>query len=71
MSDGKPQAPDIERVKQTAAKMQKICQRWDALIMVTDDMIAQLEEQIRKQPNHIYQLKRAKRLLNINPEHSL
>ncbi len=39
-----PQPPDIEKVKQWAEKMQEICKRWDALILVTDDMIAQLEE---------------------------
>lgn len=48
--------------------MQEICKRWDALILVTDDMIAQLEEQIRQQPNEIYRLRKAKRLLNIQQE---
>lgn len=62
------QPPDIEKVKQRAAKVQEICKRWDALIAVTDYMIAELEEQIRKQPNEIYRLKRAKQLLNIDPE---
>ncbi|KJH69483.1 hypothetical protein [Aliterella atlantica] len=63
-----PQPPSLEKVKQTAAKMQEICKRWDALIAVTDYMIGELEEQIRKQPNEIYRLKRAKQLLNIETE---
>lgn len=62
------QPPDIERVKQRAAKMQEICKRWDALIAVTDYMIGELEEQIRKQPNEIYRIKRANQLLNIETE---
>lgn len=57
--------PDPEMVKHTSAKMQKICKRWDALIMVTDYMIAELEEHIRRQPNEVYRLKRAKRLLSL------
>lgn len=61
-----PQPPNLERVKQTAVKMQEICKRWDALIAVTDYMIGELEEQIRKQPNEIYRLKRAKQLLNLD-----
>jgi hypothetical protein len=64
------QPPDIEKVKQRAAQMQEICKRWDALILVTDDMIAQLEEQIRQQPNEVYRLKKAKRLLNLQQEKS-
>lgn len=58
--------PDPERVKQRVAKMEEICKRWDALIVVTDSMIAELEEQIRHQPNEIYRLKRAKQLLNLD-----
>ena len=64
------QPPDIEKVKQWAEKMQEICKRWDALILVTDDMIAQLEKQIRQQPSEIYRLKKAKHLLNIQSEKS-
>ncbi len=64
----KPQPPDIEKVKQTAAKMQEVCKRWDALILVTEHMIGELEEQIRKQPNEVYRLNRAKSLLNLEPE---
>jgi hypothetical protein len=61
----KPQPPDLEKVKQWSAKMQAICKRFDALILVTDYMIAELEEQIRQQPNEVYRLKRAKQLLGL------
>lgn len=61
-----PQPPDLQKVKQWSAKMQEICDRWDALIAVTDDMIIELEEQIRQQPDRIYRLNKAKRLLNLD-----
>jgi hypothetical protein len=59
------QPPDLETVKQWSKKTQEICQRWDALIAVTDDMIIELEEQIRQQPDRIRKLNKAKRLLNL------
>lgn len=63
MSD-KPQPPDIEKVKQTSAKIQEICKRADANILILDDIIAQLEEDNRSSPVYQYRLKRAKQLLN-------
>ena len=64
------QLPDIEKVKQTSAKIQGICKRVDANILILDDIIAQLEEGIRQQPIYHYRLKRAKRLLNLEQEKS-
>lgn len=60
----KPQRPDIEKVKERAAKVQEICKRADANILILDDIIAQLEEDIRSSPVCQYRLKRAKQLLN-------
>jgi hypothetical protein len=54
------QPPDLEKVKQWLEKTQQICDRWDALIAVTDDMIVELEEQIRQQRDRIYKLNKAK-----------
>ena len=66
----KPQPPDIEKVKQRSAKIREICKRADANILILDDIIAQLEENIRSSPVYQYRLKRAKQLLNF-PENQL
>lgn len=64
------QPPDIDKVKQTSAKIREICKRADANILILDDIIAQLEEDIRSSPVCQYRLKRAKQLLNF-PENQL
>lgn len=64
------QPPDLQKVKQWSAKMEEICQHWDALIAVTDDMIMELEDQIRHQPDRIDKLNKAKRLLNLELQSS-
>lgn len=64
------QPPDIDKVKQTSAKIREICKRADANILILDDVIAQLEENIRSSPVYQYRLKRAKQLLNF-PENQL
>ena len=58
--------PDIETVKRTSAKVQEICKRADANILILDYIIAQLEEGIRQQPLQRYRLENAKQLLNID-----
>ncbi|MBC6424562.1 MAG: hypothetical protein GDA38_26170 [Hormoscilla sp. SP12CHS1] len=55
--------PDMERMNQRAAKVQEICKRADAEILILDDLIAQLEEKIRASPLYSYRLHKAKRLL--------
>ncbi|MBC6473061.1 MAG: hypothetical protein GDA48_09795 [Hormoscilla sp. GM102CHS1] len=67
----KPQPPSLERVKQRAAKMDEINKRWDALIVVADYIIAELEADIRKQPLYCYRLSRAMSQLNMPPEKML
>ena len=62
------QLPDLEKVKQTSAKIQEICKRADANILILDDIIAQLEADNRSSPIYQYRLKRAKRLLNFPQE---
>jgi hypothetical protein len=54
--------PDPEARVQSVAKMQELCKRWDKLIQATEDLIVQLDEQIRQQPNEIYRLKRRKQV---------
>jgi hypothetical protein len=60
-----PKLPDIEKVKQTSAKVKELCQRADAGILILDDLIAQLEENIRSSSLYRYRLNKAKKLLNI------
>jgi len=54
--------PDPEVRAQSVAKMQELGRRWDKLIQATEDLIAQLDEQIQQQPNEIYRLKRTKQV---------
>ena len=60
--------PDIEQVKKTSLKFQELFKRMDAEILILDDIIAQLDEQIRSSPVYAYRLNRAKRLLSQNRE---
>ncbi len=55
--------PNIEQVKKTSVKFQKLFQRMDAEILILDDIIAQLEEQNRTSPLYQYRLNKAKRLV--------
>ena len=59
--------PDLEKVKQTSAKMKEICNRADAGILILDSVIAQLEAQIHSSPLYRYRLNKAKQLLDIKP----
>ena len=64
------QLPDLETVKARSAKIQAICKRADANILVLDEIIAMLDENIRSSPVYQSRLRRAKRLLNF-PEDDL
>ncbi|MFB2917549.1 MULTISPECIES: hypothetical protein [Aerosakkonema] len=66
----KPQPPSIEKVKERSARVQEICKRADANIMVLDEIIAQLEEENRRSPLYQSRLRRAKRLLNFPEENA-
>jgi hypothetical protein len=55
-----PKLPDIEKAKQTSAKVKELCQRADVGISILDDLIAQLEENIRSSPLSRYRLNKAK-----------
>lgn len=61
-----PKLPNIEKVKQTSAKVKEICQRADTGISILDDLIAQLEENIRSSNLYRYRLNKAKQLPNID-----
>jgi|GEM_PF-2544269 len=68
MTEKLPPPPSLEKVKEWAAKMEKLNERWDALITIADYMIAELEAESRKQPLYRYRLEKAMSLLNIQPE---
>lgn len=58
-----PQFPDLEKVKQRAARMRDICLMFDAQIMVLDELIAQVEAENRNNPINVYRREKGKRLL--------
>jgi hypothetical protein len=39
--------PDIQKIKKTSAKVQEICKRADVEIAILDDLIAQLDQDIK------------------------
>jgi hypothetical protein len=57
--------PDLKTVKQRAARVQSICKRADANILVLEDLIAQLEQDVRSSSLYCYRLNKAKHLLNL------
>ena len=57
------QLPDLEKVKQRAARMQEICLMFDAQIMVLDELIASVEAENRNNPMNVYRREKGKRLL--------
>jgi hypothetical protein len=57
--------PDLETVRQRAVQVQNICKRVDASILILDDLIAQLEQNIRSSSTYRYRLNKAKHLLNL------
>lgn len=58
-----PQPPDLEKIKQRAAKMREICLMFDAQIMILDELIAQVEAENRNNPFNVYRREKGKRLL--------
>jgi hypothetical protein len=57
--------PDLETVKRRAVQVQGICKRADASILILDDLISQLEQDIRSSSPYRYRLNKAKHLLNL------
>jgi hypothetical protein len=52
----KPPLPDREKVKQTVAQMREVCRQFDNLNLAFDELIAQIEADIRKSPLTAYPL---------------
>lgn len=53
--------PDPETIKRHVAKMREVCRQFDALNLLLDEAIAQLEADIRNSPLTAYRLGKAKR----------
>ena len=48
--------PHPEKVKQTVVKMRQVCRQFDELNLALDELIAQIEADIRKSPLIAYRL---------------
>ena len=55
-----PQLPDPEKVKQTVTKMREVCRQFDNLNLALDELIAQIEADIRKSLLTAYRLGKIK-----------
>jgi hypothetical protein len=52
--------PDLETVKRRAVQVQDICKQSDASILILDDLISQLEQDIRLSSPYRHRLNKAK-----------
>jgi predicted transcriptional regulator len=57
--------PDLETVKRRASQVQNICERADVGILILDDLIAQVEQNIRSSSTYRYRLSKEKHSLNL------
>lgn len=60
--------PDPEKIQQGVEKSREACKLLDALNLILDDAIAQIEAENRRSPLYVYRLKRAKHLLDAHKE---
>ncbi|AFY74348.1 hypothetical protein Syn7502_02357 [Synechococcus sp. PCC 7502] len=54
----KPVQPDPQKAQRTVLKLQEVCRQFDALNFTLDELIAQIDEEIRNSPLTIYRLKK-------------
>ncbi len=59
-----PPSPSLEKIEARSRQFEELNQRWDALIAIADDMILELEANMRQHPLYRSRVDRAKRLLN-------
>lgn len=55
-----PPLPDPEKVKQTVTRMREVCRQFDNLNLALDELIAQIEADIRNSSLTSYRLGRMK-----------
>lgn len=51
-----PSLPNPEKVQQTVTKMREVCRQFDHLNLALDELIAQIELEIRNSPLTAYRL---------------
>jgi len=56
----RPRIPDAETRKQSVEKLREVCRQYDALNILLDEAIAQVEVDIRHSPLTAYRLGKAK-----------
>ncbi len=52
----KPSLPNPEKVQQTVTKMRQVCRQFDSLNLALDELMAQIELDIRNSPLTAYRL---------------
>jgi low affinity Fe/Cu permease len=57
----KPILPDPQKVEKTVVKLQEVCRQFDALNFKLDELIAQVDAEIRNSPLTIYHLKKSRK----------
>jgi low affinity Fe/Cu permease len=55
-----PVLPDPQKVQQTVFKLREVSRQFDALNFTLDELIAQVDEEIRNSPLTIYHLKKSR-----------
>lgn len=58
-----PPLPDQEKVKQTVTKMREVCRQFDNVNLALDELIAQIETDIRNSPLTAYRLGKMKPII--------
>jgi hypothetical protein len=59
-----PQLPNSVKFQHGVQKLQEACKMLDALNILLDEAIAQVEEENRRSPLYQYRLEKAKKLLD-------
>jgi hypothetical protein len=52
----KPLIPDPQKIQKTVLNLRKVCRQFDALNCTLDELIAQIESEIRNSPLTSYRL---------------
>ena len=56
----RPVLPDSQKAQRTVLKLQEVCREFDALNFTLDELITQVDEEIRNSPLTIYHLKKSR-----------
>ncbi|PSB00535.1 hypothetical protein [Merismopedia glauca] len=65
-----PTLPNPEKVQQTVTRMREVCRQFDNLNLVLDELIAQVELDIRNSPLTAYRLGKIKSVTNSSSQDS-